>query len=340
MGIKKLVGTAVLAAKRRSPELLFVGGVISGGVALYLTAKQTPIAVAAKAKYKEDTSYIKDALDVGETAINQPYSKDDYKNDMKIATSKYALEIAKAYAPPAIASVISLSCFLAGFGILKKRYAGAMSLLAITSDAFKSYRERVKADVGEEKEYEYYTGATQEKVKVTEVDEDGKKHTVTKKQWCLDPGIDDIPFLSPYSILINPNHKIWKYCGGNPNLIASQLRVIQSNLTTELHMNGSMTLDRVLFGNGGLGFNARDDKYDFNQNIIRNVGWLDTKTEGQDRKIDLGCWDSDGELMYIPNKGVIIDLNCDGWIMGKLPERPKSGEELVEACREHPEIEK
>ncbi len=80
--------------------------------------------------------------------------------------------------------------------------------------------------------------------------------------------------------------------------------------------------------------------YDLNPNIIRNIGWLDTKTEGQDRCVNLGCWDEEGNLNYIPGTCIILDLNCDGWIMGKLPVRPKSGQELVEACREHPEIEK
>jgi hypothetical protein len=340
MGVKKLIGTAILGIKRRSPEILFVGGVISGGVALYLTAKQTPKAIAAREQYVEEKRYIETALDIGETAINEKYTQEDYDRDIKIENAKYVKAVAKAYIPPAIAAATSLACFLCSFGILKNRLAGAVTLLATTTEAFNAYRQRVKDDLGEEKDYQYLTGATQETTKTTEIDENGKKHTVTKKQWCLDPGLEDIPFIGPYSILISPKHKIWKNNGGNPDLMAAQLKIIQSNMTTSLHMNGSLTLDKLLFNDGGLGFDPRDTKFNFDQNIISNIGWLDTKTEGMDRCIDFGCWDKDGNLEYIPGKGIIIDLNCDGWIMGKLPERPKSGQELVDACREHPEIEK
>lgn len=340
MGFKKLVGTAILGARRHSPELLFIGGVISGGVALYLTAKQTPKAIAAREKYKDEKAYIAAALDVGETAINEPYSEEDYKNDLKIARSAYVLDVTKAYAPPAIAAVASFACFLAGFGILRSRLAGAVTLLAATTQAFDAYRQRVRDDLGEEKDYQYLTGATLEEKKETVIDEDGKKRTIKKQEWALDPGLTDIPFLSPYAILIDPGHKVWKNNGGNPQLMQAQLKIIESNMTTKLHMNGSLTLDKLLFGDGGLGFDARDKRYGFDQNVIRNIGWLDTRKEGQDRCVNLGCWNAEGDLNYIPGKGIIIDLNCDGWIMGRLPERPKSGQELIEACRQYPEIEK
>lgn len=340
MGIKKLIGTAALGVKRHSPELLFGGGVIAGAAALYLTYKATPKYLAIKEKYAEAKKDADIALDIGETEIDVAYTKEDYKNDIKIIASHKALDAAKTWAPVGAAALTSLVCFLAGFGILKHRLAGAVTLLATTTEAFEAYRQRVRDDVGKDKEMEYFTGNKLEDVKVTEVGEDGKKHTVTKKQWCLDPDLADIPFLSPYAITITPEHKLWKNNGGNPMLMEAQLKIIQENLTTRLHMNGFLTLNDVLCGDQGLGFDCRSDLYDLDPNVINNVGWLDTKNEGADRCVNFGCWNSDGGLDYAPGRFIILDLNCDGWIMGRLPNKPKHGEELIEACKADSRIEK
>jgi len=339
--LSKLVGTVVLGAKRHSPELLFVCGTVSGVAALILTAKGTPKAIAAREKYKNEKQYILDAKDIGETAIGEKYTDEDFDKDNKINTSKYIVDTVRAYLPAAACASISFCCYLASFGIMSKRLASAVTLLTTTSEAFEQYRKRVVADQGENKDYEYLTGATSEKVKEQIIDEEtGKKKTVTQSIWCLDPGINDIPFLSPYAITITPDHRIWKNNGGNPMLMQAQLKIIQNNLTKLLHMRGLLTLEDVLYGDNGLGFDPRDKRYDFNPNYTKCIGWLDTKNEGKDRFINFGCWGADGNLNYIPGKCIILDLNCDGWIMGKMPDRLKHGQELKDACREFPEIEK
>lgn len=342
MGFKRFVGTAALGIRRHSPEILMGVGVVSSVLAVVFAAKDQPKAVEAKEKYKSDMSFIEDAHEIGETAINQEYTDKDYANDKIIAKVNYAKNTVKAYKRSIIFETVALACFGGAFGILSARYAGAVAYGASMKAGWDAYREQVRKDQGAEKDLEYMTGAKKEKVKVTEIDENGKKHTKTIEQWCLDPNLEGLPWVSysPYAIRITPEHNIWKNNGGNPMLMENQLKIIQNNLTTHLHMNGSLTLEHVLAGQNGLGYDLRDTNYNFDPNITRNIGWLDTKTEGQDRCVNLGCWDEEGNLNYFPGQCIILDLNCDGWIMGKLPVRPKSGQELIDACREDSRIEK
>lgn len=96
MGFKKLIGTTLLGIRRHSPEILMVAGTVSGVAAVIFAAKDQPKAAAAHEKYKEQMSYIEAAHDVGETAVNEPYSNEDYAKDKLIAKTNLVKDTAKA----------------------------------------------------------------------------------------------------------------------------------------------------------------------------------------------------------------------------------------------------
>ena len=345
----------------KSPELCIAAGIIGFVVTTVLAVKATPKAMKAREEVEEIKETIDEAHKSGETASDEldengnskmvPYTEEDYHNDMKLYIGKKIVYETKPYILPAFTGAASIALILLGFGILKKRHAAALSLLATTKALFSDYRSRVRADVGNEKDREYLTGIKTTKETVTVVDAEGNESEVeVEKTTQLDSSIGNCPWLSPYAVkLTADNCTQFKRLSGDKIYVAHWLETIQEMCNNHLHTEGIVYLDWVLEQLGvslDPETNPAIDTF-----IAHNVGWIDTDffydsylkgtfTNSGDRFVDFGCWDDQGELTITRGKDgeVYLDFNVDGWINGRIPKKHASF--VHDQVEKYPEIEK
>jgi hypothetical protein len=161
------------------------------------------------------------------------------------------------------------------------------------SESFKSYRKRVIADVGEDKDKEYRFGVTKELVQVT--NEDGSKEMVERT--VIDPTT-----VSQYARFFDAGNPNWTR---NPEMNLMFLRSQQNWANDLLHARGHVFLNEV---------------YDM-LGMPRSepgcvVGWVDGHG---DSFIDFGFYNGvDSASRDFVNgfeKTVLLDFNVDGMIM-------------------------
>lgn len=343
-----------------SPEICIGVGIVSFIASAVMAAWATPKAQKAHQENEEIKETMDEALEKGETASDEldengnsvmiPYSDEDYKDDMKLYIGKKIVNETKPYLPAIGFVVAGTALILTGTGILKKRNAAVTALLASTTSMFETYRGRVIADQGKDKDREYYTGVKKITEKVVVTDAKGKDKTVEVEKSVLDESTDGCPLLSPYAVKITAeNCRNFESLCGDPVYVGHWLETNQSMMNTHLHTDGILYLDWVLEQMGI----TLDPELNptLNSVIAHNVGWIDTDyyydpinkivSENQgDRYVDFGCWNDDGSLSLIrgADGAVYLDFNVDGWINGRIPK--KSPNHILTAVRQYPEIER
>lgn len=346
--------------KTYSPEICIGLGIVSFVVSTVMAVKAEPKARAAREENKELKEMMDESLETGITGtdevdengeqITTSYSEEDYKDDMKIYVGRKIVNETKPYIPAIAFGVAGAALILTGTGILKKRNAAVTALLASTTSMFETYRGRVIADQGKEKDREYYTGVKRISEKVVVTDAKGKdKEVEVEKDALLDESVGDCPFLSPYSIRITAdNCSNFESLCGDPIYVGHWLETIQEMCNVHLHTEGILYLDWVI---DSLGVKLDETNPNLNSFVAHNAGWIDTdyykdavtkeiKPNTGDRYVDFGCWGDDGELRLVRHKdgSVYLDFNVDGWINGRIPK--KHADHILEAARKHPEIER
>ena len=170
----KLIKTlykAKFAAKKYSPEILLAVGVVAGVGCLVEACKGSLKVEQILDEHSEKIDKIETAVGM-ECEDGTVYSEEDQKKDTLILYRNTAVKFIKTYWKAAVLGLVSVTCVLAGFGIMKKRYLTTTATLAAVESAFGKYRDRVVEDLGKAKDLEYRYGMKVEEVDV--VDADGK----------------------------------------------------------------------------------------------------------------------------------------------------------------------
>lgn len=272
--------------KKNSPEILLVTGLVEGAVGTVLACKAT-----LKAKKIKDEQYL----------------EEDASQRDKIAN---AIDICKPYILPTAFMAVSATSICAGHGIMKKRYKGLLTAYTSLTAAFMEYRERVKKEIGEEREEELYYGTEKENVSVKITQKDGKERTVNKKV-----DVRKQNGLSVYAQKFDP-----KVCleVDNPLYVDAYLQRVENNLN-DMFMTQCEHYSRpVIYLN-----EVRKELYLDRDDIGQLVGWIydpeKLKNNGGDNFIKLIK-----KEIYVENengekvKEIWIDYNVDGVVFGKL----------------------
>lgn len=180
---------------KRSPEILLGIGVISfvGSVATAVSSTlkvekvlDDHIARLEKVKGVEADTELEDGT---------VYTEDTKKKVVALQYVRTGWEFTKLYTPTIIFTGVGLTCFLASFGILKKRNAALAVGLSTVRTAFDEYRSRVVRDLGKEMDEHLYYDTVEEIHEKEVVDENGKKKKVKEKvQVPTKGGIYDVIF--------------------------------------------------------------------------------------------------------------------------------------------------
>lgn len=320
---KRIIDGVKVFGKKNSPEILLVAG-IGFGIATVVTACRATIKAQ---EVLEDTE-----IQIGQVhrAAKEAekgtldYSKDDEKKDTIIVYTKMSWRLVKTYAVPIALGAASVGCILTSHGIMRKRYLGMVAAYTAVDKAFKDYRKRVIAELGEDKDREY-RGLIASEVIETKEGEDGEVITETKRYLDFDPN-----GMSPYSRIFYGSDAAEKFGGeGNPNFVTNypeqnkyflhqQQEYFNSLLQSRAHKDpktgkrrgGWLFLSEVY---KGLGFDPSQ--------ASQEVGWIyDEVNPIGDNYVDFGMYRDDIQTWNFINgkeDAILLDFNVDGYILDK-----------------------
>lgn len=187
-GVKGFGSRTGARLKAKSPEILLALGVVSFVGTVVVACKQTmkaeEILDEHERKLQEIESCKRLAAEEDSSVI---YTEAQIKKGTFIAWKDTALSFTKLYFPAVLLGGISLTCFGASYGIMRKRNVGLGIAYAAVDTAFKEYRDRVKAELGEAADNRFRFGTKYESGKVLEEKEDGSTEIVEKE-------VETVPF--------------------------------------------------------------------------------------------------------------------------------------------------
>lgn len=296
MNISSIISSVKLTGKKYSPEILLALGIASGIGTIVLACKETLKCQEVLEKHNEAIEEIHEAADV---ATLDEYTPEDRQRDLVITYAKTGLGVVKNYAPAIVLGAISTAAVLTSFGIMKKRYLGMVAAYGALDNIFKTYRKRVVADVGEEKDREYRYGIQKVKVGESKII-DGKK---TKTEDIIEEQVSEIPGgYSAYSKIFEPSNPNWEKDSETNRFFLS---ANQEYFNHVLQTRGYVFLNEVY---ERLGFEPTK--------AGQVVGWI--KGMGDDF-IDFGMYNlsSEATMRFINGSEnvVILDFNVDGPIL-------------------------
>lgn len=288
------VARQVLTVQKNSPTILFASGIV-GVVAT------TVLASKATLKLEEVLDDVEQRRALVNGLVNANYSERDRQKDHVIVTVQGAVSVAKLYAPAVIVGVASVAALTGSHVVLSRRNAAVMAAYSALDKGFGEYRERVREELGEEKDLEFRHGT--ETITETVVDDKGKSKTVERKKLG-----SDLP--SIYARYFDEASKNWSR---EPEYNRAFLSCQQNWANEMLRARGHLFLNEVY---DMLGLSR--------SKAGAAVGWVIGK-DG-DNFVDFGVFNPDNSRtrMFVntDERTVLLDFNVDGVIWDLIDEEP------------------
>lgn len=292
--ITRAAGRAALRYDKNQPKILFVTGVVG-------VVGATVLACRATLKIEDVLiEHQKTMLDI-KTVQHEEYTEQDRQRDKLVLYTQTVVKITKLYGPSIIIGSVAIAALTRSHNLLQNRNTALSAAYAGLEATFGNYRERVRKEVGDEQEEEFYRDA---QVKRTMVE--GKR---VKSKYGGGAGS---PYVELYSADTSHNFHI-----GSHEANIMTLRQRENYLNDRLRMRGHLFLNEAL---EELGLDPTE--------AGAVVGWLykpdDPNHNGQSF-VSLGCWgdrdrDSINPLMMNNDDGIFVDFNVDGEIYRRLDE--------------------
>jgi hypothetical protein len=282
-GVSRTISRQILIAKKNSPQMMFVGGIIGVGVSTVMACRATLKLSDQLDKMKSEMSTVKQMRDDEEnTEVGD--------RDVAYIYARNMAKVARLYAPSAIVGVASVGALTGSHVTLQRRNVGLTAAYAAMAKAYEEYRDRVKEELGDEKESDIYHNASVKKVK----NEEGKLVEVKSVEF------NDV---SGYSRMFTRASWAWD---PNPQHNRVFLLVQQTHANELLRARGHIFLNEVY---DMLGFQ--------HTTAGAVVGWV-VDGEG-DNYVDFGLNDSiNDNFMAGDDQNAVLDFNVDGVIYDKI----------------------
>jgi hypothetical protein len=272
----RVVARNVLKFKKESPHIFFAAGIAGFVGTVYLSSRAT-------LKLEKTLDEFNEELDDVKGGTNN-------SRDVAYVYGKNSVRLVKLYAPAALLGTASVMSLTGSHVIMTRRNSALAGTLAIVTQAFDEYRERVKAELGEDKELDVRYDLKELEIQ----NEDGTKQIIK---------LGDTNALSPYARFFDEYSVNWqKDAEYNRLYVQCQQNYANQRLETYGHV-------------------FLNDVYDW-LGIERSregavVGWL-YNGEG-DGYIDFGMFDvSNRDFVNGDNRSILLDFNVDGVIFDKI----------------------
>lgn len=282
------LGRTVLTAKKQSPHIFFGLGVIGVVGSAILACRATLKLSETLDEIENDIKEVKELKEVG-AAVQTKYPAEEWNKDAVYVYVKGGLKLAKLYAPAVVIGAASIACLTGSHIQLTRRNSALMAAYTALHSAYEEYRERVREQLGEDKERELYHGIKTEVVK-----EDGKNKEVK----VIDPKAP-----SPYAKMFDEYSVNWKR---DPELNRIFLQCQQEYANQLLRTRGHVFLNEIY------------DLLDVGRTRAGAVvGWV---YQGSgDNYVDFGMFDCESSRFVNGwERSILLDFNVDGVIYDKI----------------------
>lgn len=275
--ITSKIGRQILIAQKNSPRLLFVGGLVGSVTSTVLACKATLGLHAVLDDLEYEVRAVK--TDLKDT--------EGYRKDLAFVYAKGAYNITKLYAPAVGLGVVSVSALTGSHVVLTRRNTAVTAAYAATQKAFDDYRERVKAELGEDAELRIKRAIVVEDT----IGEDGKKTKVDTTN----------PYnMSMYARCFDESSRNWQK---NPELNRIFVQAQQEYANHLLHARGHVFLNEI-YDNLGL----------MRSKAGQSVGWA--LGHGGDNYIDFGIFEArNADFVNGWERSIWLDFNVDGVVL-------------------------
>lgn len=293
--------------KKKSPEIMVVGGTIGTVIGTVMACKATTKASDILETHKDSMNKIHTAKESGKVTMPDGEIVEYTKKDVAAETTHVYLstsaKCAKLYAPSAIVMTVSVGSILTGHNILKKRHVALAAAYKAVDTGFKSYRENVVEKYGKEVDREMRYGIKKDDVEVITMDEKGNE---TKDIATIETIDKDPSKYSDYARFFDSTCYGFKK---DPEYNLTYLRAIEAQATDKLQRKGHLFLNEV-YKMIGLPMTKAG----------QTVGWIyNEENPVGDNYVDLGIFrmDSDASRRFVNGYEpvILIDPNVDGYIL-------------------------
>lgn len=299
---KFAIGRGGLVLKKYSPEILTAAGVIGTVGSTVLACKATLKVEDILDEAKKKSNLI-NAVHDGEIEVDAEYTDKDYSKDLIVNRTQTVVKLIKLYGPAISLGILSITAILGGQHILRKRNVAVMAAYKLCEESFTNYRSRVKDELGEDKDRQFYYGMTEETVKDKAKSTDGKTKTVTKK---VEKAPDHL--YSQYARFFDEANVNWDK---SPEQNMYFIKMVQNQMNDKLKARGHVFLNEVY---DALGFERSE--------AGQLVGWVwnkdNTAMEAGDGFIDFGIFDGNdyAKRAFVngDERSILLDFNVDGVI--------------------------
>lgn len=293
MGFASMAGKILLTTKKYSPEIKFIFGVASLGVALYTTHKAALKSQEIIKKREEQLHSVEEAKEMVENGEveAEKYTDADVKSDIRTINLQFAVEMGKNYAIPTLATIAAVGFFGGAVCDYKNLFIGMSAtynaFVMKHNDEMKFFKEQL----GEEKFNDLETGfKTQQVKKAQTTGLRDPKDRQTARSKC-----------NPYSRFFDELHPCWTE---DPEVNKTWLLGKQNFLDAKLHRIGHLFLNDIY---EELGFPPTD--------AGRVMGILAKNPDGTLNHVDFGIFNVHDEASRWFVNGLepifLIDINVD-----------------------------
>lgn len=278
--IGRTLSRQLLITQKQSPHILFVAG-IAGVVGSAVLACRATLKLG---DILDDTRANVEAI-----RATPDFMPERYKKELAYSYGHGSWQICKLYAPAVLIGAASLASLTGSHIVLSRRNAALTAAYAAVSKAYDDYRERVRAEVGAEKELDIYHSSHKKEI----TGPDGEKKEIN---------VADPNTWSPYARFFDEGSRNWKK---NAELNLTYLEIQQRYFNQLLHARGHVFLNEVY------------DQLDIPRSKAgQAVGWV---RDGGDRYIDFGIYEAtNSQFVDGTEPRILLDFNVDGVIWEKI----------------------
>lgn len=293
MSFRKSLSKAKLKLSDASPAILLGVGIVGFVGTVVLACYETTKANTIIEEHDKDMDDIR-VLEAKKASDDPEYRDDEYtekdaQHDKLIVAVHTGVKLTKLYAPAVIVGGLSITCFLASYKILNRRYLAAASLAAALSESFLEYRRRVKDRFGEDVERQLYFNTSEAEITVDEGD--GKKPKTIKADVM---GENSIPL---YAKFFDEANRQWNK---NPSVNLMFLKGVENMANDKFKLRGHLFLNEVY------------EMLDIPMTELGSeVGWFESHG---DQFVDFGIFNGNDERKrafvngYEPS--ILLSFNC------------------------------
>jgi hypothetical protein len=288
------LGRQLLLFKKNSPALMFGAGVAGAVTATVLACKATLKVEEVLADAEKEQAKMDEAM----TSFPDRYTENHRARDLKLLRIQTAVKLGRLYAPSIGVGLLSVGLLTGSHVTLTRRNAALTAAYAVLDRGFNEYRDRVRAELGEDKDKEFRYG-----VDYKEIVEEGEHGHEVKTIKKIGPQLGG---RSIYARPFDKNNRKWSnHHMDNRMFIQTQ----QQWANDRLRAHGWLTLNDVY---DSLGLERTKEG--------TVVGWVKNGKNG-DGYVTFGLEDNTEPVyafMEGDEKSIWLDFNVDGVIYDQI----------------------